>query len=223
MGKTSQLKRREFICGMSATALAGVGLSSTNVSAQSTEISGEGGQPEPERLRYPAFTDERSKKVIFVAHCVLNQNARINKCAYSPCSIEPVVRCLLERRIGIVQLPCPETELLGLGRVGPVEIYDQLSVPENRRELKEYTRRVVALIRQYRSYGFSVLGVLGIDGSPCCGVDLMWYGKERPGTGAFMEEVIAAMGQESPPVVVKGIQDAEPEAAIALIEELDRE
>ena len=34
--------------------------------------------------RYPEFKDARSKKVMFVAHCILNQNARINKCGYTP-------------------------------------------------------------------------------------------------------------------------------------------
>lgn len=75
----------------------------------------------------PEFNDARSKKVIFVAHCILNQNARINKCAYSPSVINPVIQELIKRGIGIIQMPCPETQILGLGRGAGREIYDLLS------------------------------------------------------------------------------------------------
>ena len=223
MGKIKQLNRKDFFCSMYALPLVGASFSAVQHSETPAGRSELNGKKEDLPLKYPAFIDERSKKVIFVAHCVLNQNARINRCAYTPSAIEPVVRCLLRRHIGMVQLPCPETELLGLGRGAGGEIYDQLSRPENRQGLKDFTRKVLALVREYRKYGFSVLGVLGIDGSPCCGVDLMYYQGERPGSGAFMEELIGVLEKENPAVPVRGIKDAEPEAAVALIEELDRE
>ena len=223
MGKTNQLNRRKFFCSMSAFPLVGASFSAVEYSGAPAGQNEQTGEKENEPREAPAFIDARSKKVMFVAHCILNQNARINQCAYTPSAIEPIVRCLLRRHIGIVQLPCPETELLGLGRGEGAEIYDQLSAPEKRQHLEVFTQKVLVLVREYRKYGFQVLGVLGIDGSPCCGVDLMYYQGERPGTGAFMEELIPVLEKESPPVPVRGIKDAELEAAVALIGEMDRD
>ncbi len=173
--------------------------------------------------RYPDFDDKRSKKVMFVAHCILNQNARINTCAYTPASIPKIPETLLKRGIGIVQMTCPELGCLGLGRGGPEEIYDQLSTPGGRRYLKELAQGVVYQVKQYRKQGFRVLGVLGIDGSPSCGIDLTYYDGEKKGKGAYMEELEGALAAEGLDVPVKGVQDAEPDKAVALIEQLDFE
>ena len=44
---------------------------------------------------------------------------------------------------------------------------------------------------------------------------------ERPGTGAFMEELKASLKNEGLDIPVKGIKDAEPDKAVTLIKELD--
>jgi predicted secreted protein len=170
----------------------------------------------------PEFNDARSKKVIFVAHCILNQNARINKCAYSPCAIVPVIQELLKRGIGIIQMPCPETQILGLGRGGGRGIYDLLSESDARLQLKEYANQVLSQVEHYKNFNFKVLGVLGIDGSPCCGVDLYYNKGEKKGTGAFMEELKPLMAKCNPPVSVIGIQDAKVNHALNIISDLDK-
>ena len=124
----------------------------------------------------PAFLDARSKKVIIVAHCVLNQNARIDTCATAPAVFPKVVEALMERDIGILQYPCPELGFLGMGRQGQDcaswdgsyehesgEVYDQMSVPEGREFLRGLAENLVYQIKEYRKYDFKVLGVLGID------------------------------------------------------------
>jgi hypothetical protein len=65
------------------------------------------------------FTDVRSKKIVLVAHCVLNQNAIADGTADFAGTDEAVVRRLLEAGIGILQLPCPELNCLGLDRGDP--------------------------------------------------------------------------------------------------------
>ncbi len=62
------------------------------------------------------FTDARSRKIIFVAHCVLNQNAKIDRCARYPGAMPELAAFLLQSGVGIVQLPCPELLALGLDR-----------------------------------------------------------------------------------------------------------
>ena len=65
--------------------------------------------------------DGRSMKVILVAHCALNQNARHVKCADFPAMFEPLLEYLQSENVGVIQMACPELRALGLGRgrVGP--------------------------------------------------------------------------------------------------------
>ena len=50
------------------------------------------------------FNDGRSKKVVFVAHCFLNQNSISDGTAIYPAANKDVV---LNADISIVQMPCP--------------------------------------------------------------------------------------------------------------------
>jgi hypothetical protein len=53
--------------------------------------------------------DIRSGKVIFVAHCVLNQNARMVNVADFPAMHDQLCDYLQKSQVGIIQMPCPET------------------------------------------------------------------------------------------------------------------
>ena len=63
------------------------------------------------------FADGRSRKVVFLAHCLLNQNAISDGTAVYPAAFRELVQFFLEHQVGIVQLPCPE--LCCLGRAVP--------------------------------------------------------------------------------------------------------
>ena len=62
------------------------------------------------------FADGRSRKVVFLAHCLLNQNAISDGTAVYPAAFRELVQFFLEHQVGIVQLPCPELCCLGLDR-----------------------------------------------------------------------------------------------------------
>ncbi|MFC2077088.1 hypothetical protein ACFLT7_08400, partial [candidate division KSB1 bacterium] len=126
---------------------------------------------------------------------------------------------LLRRNIGIIQMPCPELGCLGLGREGL--IYDQLSTHGNRRYLKGLARDVVYQTRQYLKHGFRVLGILGINCSPSCGVDCHAYNGAKPGKGAFMEELTEELRLEGLELPVIGVADRESDKAVPVIERLD--
>ena len=82
------------------------------------------------------FNDGRSKKVVFVAHCFLNQNSISDGTAIYPAANKDVVDFFLNGDIGIVQMPCPELCCLGFNR----ENNDGADVPvviENTRICKE--------------------------------------------------------------------------------------
>jgi len=182
----------------------------------------------------PAFTDARSKKVVIVAHCVLNQNARIDTCATAPAVFPKVLEALVERQIGILQYPCPELGFLGMGRQGQDcaswdgsyqhesgEVYDQMTVPEGRKLLRGLAENLVYQIKEYGKYGFKVLGVLGILGSPTCGVGLKYYKGIDETDGAFIEELKKSFEEAGLDLPILGLNDLEPDENVARIQALD--
>ena len=62
------------------------------------------------------FHDGRSKKVVFVAHCFLNQNAISDGTAVYPAVWRDPIEFFMDAHVGIVQMPCPELCCLGLDR-----------------------------------------------------------------------------------------------------------
>lgn len=158
-----------------------------------------------------------------IAHCLLNQNAISDGTAVCPASFREAVRALLDAEVGVVQLPCPELCCLGLDR-GDARGAERPVTVENtriRRALREPSagKRLAALAEQavwqaaeYQRHGFVVLGVVGVDRSPSCGVgttsdrDL-----EVPGKGLFMEAIsrrLAELGLEIPMLGVRSPEDA---------------
>ena len=147
------------------------------------------------------FTDGRSKKVIFLAHCLLNQNAISDGTAVCPAAFGELIQLLLDREVGVVQMPCPELCCLGLDR-GDVHGADRPVVEENtriRRAMEEDGPRqkrealadlVAEQVQEYHKHGFQVLGIVGANRSPNCGVETTSdFDREVEGRGAFMEVI----------------------------------
>ena len=164
------------------------------------------------------FGDGRGMRIVLVPHCVLNQNARLTRCAERPCAVTELVEGLLKRQIGIIQMPCPELMLLGLDRER-IQIRSGLSSFPVRAALRAMARDLVFQIRQYLSCGVTVLGVLGKNNSPSCGVETTWFRVEAgPGMGVFIEELQAELVEQGIDIPLAGTQDAQPEAALAVVD-----
>lgn len=146
-----------------------------------------------------------SPGVAFVAHCFLNQNAKVSELARCPGAVMPVVQALREAEWEIAQLPCPEMLYLGAGRWWQSrEMYDTPGYREHCRALAD---PVVAQARDYFSRGYRVV-LIGLDGSPSSGVNLTssrqdWGGRPEegmrpgggtriPGRGIWIQELAAA-------------------------------
>lgn len=147
------------------------------------------------------FTDGRSKRVIFLAHYLLNQNAISDGTAEVPAAHREILRTVLDARAGVVQMPCPELCCLGLDR-GDVHGADRPVVEENtriRRAMEEDGPRqkrealadlVAEQVQEYHKHGFQVLGIVGANRSPNCGVETTSdFDREVEGRGAFMEAI----------------------------------
>ena len=59
---------------------------------------------------------DRSRRVAFVAHCLVNQNAKVQEFARSPGVVPGVVERLRTHGYRIQQLPCPEMAFAGVNR-----------------------------------------------------------------------------------------------------------
>jgi predicted secreted protein len=123
--------------------------------------------------------DVRSRKVVVLAHCVLNQNSRVSGLAYHPAAVEEIVYFLIKHDVGIVQMPCPEVVYVGLSR--KTQTKEQYETPRFRSLCRQIARLTAKLIQEYLRNGVRVLAVLGVEGSPNCGV-------EEP-LGIFIEEL----------------------------------
>ena len=164
------------------------------------------------------FSDGRSKRVIFIAHCLLNQNTISDGTAVYPAAFRGLIDALLIENIGIVQLPCPELCCLGLDR-GNVRGAESPVTAENtriRREMESGTtcealsRLVEYAMRQileYNKHGFELVGIIGANRSPNCGVETTSEnGEETSGMGIFMEKISHRLTEENIDVPMVGIK-----------------
>jgi predicted secreted protein len=147
--------------------------------------------------------DKRAKKVAFVANCILNQNAKVNGFAFFPDLIFEMVEVLHKHHFGLVQFPCPETSYAGTRRWWYVR--EQYDTPAFRKHCQRILVSVLDQMEAFDQAGYK-LAIVGLDGSPSCGVAVSgtsqeWGGPpiiskadmdnypttDRP--GIFMEEV----------------------------------
>ena len=130
------------------------------------------------------LADRRGKEVVFLSHCLLNENTRYLGGACERGASPPIIRTCLERGYGVVQMPCPEEHAWGgvlkrhllrfYGSQGTLQGRMRfLLLPAllwyTRRIYRHLARGVAGRIRDYTDSGFKVVGIVAVDGSPSCG------------------------------------------------------
>ncbi len=164
--------------------------------------------------------DKRIRKIVVVAHCILNQNSRVLGIAYYPGMINEIVDVLRKYEVGVIQMPCPELPYAGLLRWSRTK--EQYDVPAFRRHCRQIASRIVDQVQEYSRNGFKVLAILGVDGSPTCGVDETSTGykggylpklapsqeaKFTKASGIFIEELQSELNERKIAVPIKGVRD----------------
>lgn len=129
--------------------------------------------------------DSRGKQVAFVSHCLLNENVRYLGGAFRPGGVAEVIDDLVERGVGICQMPCPEQHAWGgVLKRHMLRAYGARGTALYRfrgpllRLFIAYTRyvywrlasQVAREIADYERSGFTVIGIVGVGASPSCGV-----------------------------------------------------
>ena len=112
--------------------------------------------------------DARSGKLIFISHCLLNQNACVKGISSEAAMIKPLIKLLMDHDVAIYQMPCPEVSFCGQARWGQVK--QQYSTPMFRRHCRQIAEQILDHVQNYTDTGHRVLGVVMRDGSPTCGL-----------------------------------------------------
>jgi predicted secreted protein len=161
--------------------------------------------------------DSRSGKVVFLSHCMLNQNARIVGAADFPAMFDQLVDYLQKTQVAIVQMTCPELYCLGLGRQA---VRIGLESPAGRQRLEHLIDDLIFTIREYLFQDFEIVGILGKQGSPACGVTRTWLEeRQQDGQGVFIRELKKRLTVEKLDIPVIGVADYKQDDAIKWLEE----
>ena len=134
------------------------------------------------------MSDKRSGKIVVVSHCILNVHSLEDGLAIYPGLEEEIVRILVEKGVGIYQIPCPEMYLTGIFRKPlPKDSYDK---PKVRSKYREFAEKIVEQLKWFKKKGYSIVAVLGAEGSPTCGISKVGRWKDPVKKGRFPDDVI---------------------------------
>ena len=165
----------------------------------------------------------RKRKIVVLAHCLLNVNAKVAGLALYEGAHKKIVSAYLEAGTGIMQLPCPEMTFLGLKRWGmSKEQYDHVNY---RRHCREILAPLVDQLQEYSKNGYELEAVVGVDGSPSCGVNFSYVGycggmvdqareqvkllRQVPEQGVFMEELTRLLKEKNLQIPFQAINEKE--------------
>ena len=132
-----------------------------------------------------ALADQRSRRVVFVSHCILNENVRYLGGAARRGGVDEVVDGFRAAGMGVCQMPCPEQRAWGgVAKRHLVPMYGSAGTLRYRLRhpltwfflcrtrwvYARLARQVVRDIADYVRSGCEIAGVVGIGASPSCGV-----------------------------------------------------
>ena len=136
------------------------------------------------QLLLERLKDERSKRVIFVSHCLLNENTRYLGGAFRRGCVDELVDFFQQEGLGIYQMRCPEQQAWGgvlkrhlspfYGSKGTIlyrlrHVLLPLFLLYTCWVYRRLAKEVVKDVEDYLRSGFEVIGIVGVGGSPSCG------------------------------------------------------
>ncbi len=116
------------------------------------------------------------ENIVFVSHCILNSLSKVKKNRKNvEESKKTLLSFLIDENIRIVQLPCPEAYCYGLKRWGHTrEQFDNFHYRDQCRQLfMPYVHQMI----EYEKNDYNVLAIIGVYGSPTCGVNVTCSGE----------------------------------------------
>lgn len=116
----------------------------------------------------------KDKRVILIAQCLVNPYCRVHILGQNfPLSRE-LTDYLMDKRVGIIQYPCPETTAMGLMR-NPQgrQQYDNIFF---RSHCKELLKVPMLMVREFVKNNYRLVAFIGLENSPTCGIH---WGKHK--------------------------------------------
>ncbi|XPV69680.1 MAG: CD3072 family TudS-related putative desulfidase [Halarcobacter sp.] len=176
----------------------------------------------------------RSKKILILTHCILNVNAKVYGLANYEGTFNKLVEPIINGGFGLLQLPCPEMITCGARRWGQVK--DQYETTFFKQEYKKILMPIINQLLDYKNNNYTISGVIGIDGSPSCGVNKTcrgdWGGeidnsfnleeklnslKEVSEPGVFMEVFISLLEENNLELPFFALDEENPAASVQYI------
>jgi len=147
---------------------------------------------------------DKQKRVVFVSHCLLNQVCRPAESRRYPNVTKELLELFTEAGIGIVQLPCPEIEVIGINRKPKTK--QALDTNGYRSYCQKVSSLLLQQVEKYLKENYAVIGILGVEFSPTCGVHQIENGRKNvPGKGILMEEIEKEMQKKNFQVPIIGV------------------
>jgi predicted secreted protein len=162
------------------------------------------------------------RKIAIITHCLLNQNVKPHQRARYPGIVNPVLDTIREEGYALVQLPCPEIAFAGAKRWS--QVIEQYDTPKYHDHCRDLAILSVDQIDHFLRDSTFTLVLIGLEGSPSCGVQLtgsssQWQGYPgtvemngkypvKKGTGLFMQALqreIESRGLMVPPILAVGL------------------
>lgn len=164
----------------------------------------------------------RSKRLIFLSHCLINTNSKVWGYATYGDLLKPLLKLLTDKDTGIVQLPCPEQTYLGMSRSGRSK--EEYDTPAYRKHCESILKTVISSIKDYIDNGYTITGIIGIKGSPSCGV-LNTYsnidgGGIKKDRGVFIDVLKELMAKQKINIKFIEMDEANVEIGLAQVEKL---
>jgi len=117
---------------------------------------------------------KKDKKIVLIAQCLVNPYCRVHILGQNfPLSKQLLDFCM-DRKIGVVQYPCPETTAMGLMR-NPQgrQQYDSIFF---RNHCKELLSVPMLMVREFIKNNYRLICFIGLENSPTCGIH---WGKHK--------------------------------------------
>jgi predicted secreted protein len=163
------------------------------------------------RLGVQYENDCRSKRLVAVIECILNQNARDAGAATFPAMNREIVYLCNRYNVGLLQLPCPETGFLGFHRKRQPgkSIKEALDTYEGRKYCRELSAGVADRMENYIHQHYEVIAILGGNPkSPGCAVHSDENGL-LPTAGVFLRELQGELRDRGIELPFRGIRDSD--------------
>jgi predicted secreted protein len=169
----------------------------------------------------------RSKRIVATCHCILNANAKVPPLATVGGVFAEAVSDYIAAGCGLFQLPCPEAAYLGMKRWGMTR--EQYDHPHFRAFCREILRYPLVQLQAFAQAGYELVGIIGMDGSPNCGVTITCEGYSGgelcspenlgdqikalrfvAGRGVFMTELLAMLQQAGLQPKLLAVREVQP-------------